>query len=59
MKSINLFILNILLIGGLTVPTCNKAKASENLAKIATPKINATNIITALPINHHFKIYPQ
>jgi hypothetical protein len=55
----NLFILNILLIGGLTIPTCNKAKAAENLDKIASPKINATNIITALPINHHFKIYPH
>jgi hypothetical protein len=59
MKSMNLFILNVLLIGGLTIPTCNKAKAAEKLDQIASPKINATNIITALPINHHFKIYPQ
>ncbi|MDZ4667198.1 MAG: hypothetical protein SGJ00_04870 [bacterium] len=29
MKTINLFILNILLIGGLTFSTCNKARAME------------------------------
>ena len=59
MKLNQLFLLNILLIGGLTIPTCNKAKAADN------PSISKINDLKhfKLPIdsnkNHHFKNYPQ
>ncbi len=57
MKSINFFTLNILLIGGLTIPTCNKANAANSPNKLVAPIFNTSNIINSLPISQHFKNY--
>jgi hypothetical protein len=59
MKSINLFILNLLLIGGLTIPTCNKAKAAEHLVKSTDSKVAAFNPPLVCSNNHFFKNYPN